>query len=126
MSEELCRAFIALHVALALALASLAALGQSVSAADARAVREEYAVVYRPRSVSFDAPMMAGGELVQPVHLTDAGDLNGPAAPKMGAAYWIPAFWVPALLVTHYITFLYLLKHWKGSEWLPSSPSSIT
>jgi hypothetical protein len=35
-------------------------------------VREEYAVVYRPRSVRFDAPMMAGGELVQPVHMTDA------------------------------------------------------
>jgi hypothetical protein len=31
----------------------------------------------------------------------------------MGAAYWIPAFWVPALLVTHYITFVLLLKHWK-------------
>jgi hypothetical protein len=35
------------------------------------------------------------------------------AAPFMGAAYWIPAFWVPALLVTHYITFLVLLKYWK-------------
>jgi hypothetical protein len=34
------------------------------------------------------------------------------AAPYMGAAYWIPAFWVPALLVTHYITFLVLIKHW--------------
>lgn len=34
------------------------------------------------------------------------------AAPYMGAAYWIPAFWVPALLVTHYITFLVLLRHW--------------
>jgi hypothetical protein len=33
------------------------------------------------------------------------------AAPSMGAAYWIPAFWVPALLVTHYITFVILLKH---------------
>jgi len=33
------------------------------------------------------------------------------AAPYMGAAYWIPAFWVPALLVTHYITFVVLLKH---------------
>lgn len=32
----------------------------------------------------------------------------------MGPAYWIPAFWVPALLVTHYITFLVLLKYWKG------------
>jgi Putative heavy-metal-binding len=27
---------------------------------------------------------------------------------------WIPAFWVPALLVTHYITFVVLLKYWKG------------
>jgi hypothetical protein len=35
------------------------------------------------------------------------------AAPFMGAAYWIPAFWVPALLVTHYVTFVYLLKHWN-------------
>lgn len=30
----------------------------------------------------------------------------------MGPAYWIPAFWVPALLVTHYITFIILRKHW--------------
>lgn len=28
----------------------------------------------------------------------------------MGPAYWIPAFWVPALLVTHYITFIVLLR----------------
>lgn len=35
------------------------------------------------------------------------------AAPYMGAAYWIPAFWVPALLVTHYVTFLVLVKHWR-------------
>ena len=28
----------------------------------------------------------------------------------MGAAYWIPAFWVPALLVTHYVTFVVLLR----------------
>jgi hypothetical protein len=34
------------------------------------------------------------------------------AAPHMGAAYWIPAFWVPALLVTHYLAFAVLLKHW--------------
>jgi hypothetical protein len=38
------------------------------------------------------------------------------AAPYMGPAYWIPAFWVPALLVTHYITFVVLLKHWKRSR----------
>jgi hypothetical protein len=31
----------------------------------------------------------------------------------MGPAYWIPAFWVPALLVTHYLTFVVLLKHWR-------------
>jgi len=33
----------------------------------------------------------------------------------MGAAYWIPAFWVPALLVTHYITFVILMRHWKDA-----------
>jgi hypothetical protein len=32
------------------------------------------------------------------------------AAPLMGPAYWIPAFWVPALLVTHYLTFVVLLR----------------
>ncbi|MPY86956.1 MAG: hypothetical protein GEU99_03450 [Luteitalea sp.] len=31
----------------------------------------------------------------------------------MGPAYWIPAFWVPALLVTHYLTFVVLLRHWR-------------
>ena len=30
---------------------------------------------------------------------------------SMGAAYWIPAFWVPGLLVTHYVTFIILMKH---------------
>ena len=30
----------------------------------------------------------------------------------MGPAYWIPAFWVPSLLVSHYITYLVLMKHW--------------
>jgi hypothetical protein len=37
------------------------------------------------------------------------------AAAYMGPAYWIPAFWVPALLVTHYITFVVLRKHWPGA-----------
>jgi len=32
------------------------------------------------------------------------------ASDYMGPAYWIPALWVPALLVTHYITFVILLK----------------
>lgn len=38
------------------------------------------------------------------------------ASAYMGAAYWIPAFWVPALLVTHYITFLVLLRHWPRAR----------
>ncbi|HZQ67617.1 MAG TPA: hypothetical protein VFA68_03780 [Terriglobales bacterium] len=37
------------------------------------------------------------------------------AANFMGPAYWIPAFWVPALLVTHYITFAVLIKHWRST-----------
>ena len=37
------------------------------------------------------------------------------ATAYMGPAYWIPAFWVPALLVTHYITFVILLKYWRGA-----------
>jgi hypothetical protein len=37
------------------------------------------------------------------------------ASAHMGPAYWIPAFWVPALLVTHYIVFVLLLKHWRGA-----------
>ncbi|TMH58757.1 MAG: hypothetical protein E6H53_09955 [Betaproteobacteria bacterium] len=49
------------------------------------------------------------------------------AAPYMGPAYWIPAFWVPALLVTHYITFVILLRHWKatrrsGAVMFPAEP----
>ena len=42
------------------------------------------------------------------------------ASPHMGAAYWIPAFWVPALLVTHYVTFIVLLKPWpQGVQRVP-------
>jgi len=37
------------------------------------------------------------------------------AAAFMGAAYWIPAFWVP-VLVTHYITFVFLIRHWKHAR----------
>ena len=32
------------------------------------------------------------------------------AVVAIGAAYWIPAFWVPLLLVTHYITFVVLVR----------------
>ena len=37
------------------------------------------------------------------------------ASVHMGPAYWIPAFWVPALLVTHYIAFAVVWKHWTGA-----------
>lgn len=37
------------------------------------------------------------------------------AAPFMGPAYWIPALWVPALLVTHYLTFVLLLRPWPAT-----------
>ena len=38
------------------------------------------------------------------------------AAPSMGPAYWIPALWVPALMVTHYITFVVLLRYWRSAR----------
>jgi hypothetical protein len=38
------------------------------------------------------------------------------ASAHMGPAYWIPAFCVPALLVTHYITFVVLRKHWPAAS----------
>jgi len=44
------------------------------------------------------------------VAITSATIYHAPV--YMGPAYWIPAFWVPALLVTHYITFVVLWKHW--------------
>jgi hypothetical protein len=51
-------------------------------------------------------------DLMMAIALATAFD----AAPLMGPAYWIPAFWVPALLVTHYLTFVILLKHWKALQ----------
>jgi len=42
------------------------------------------------------------------VAITTATIYNAPVA--MGPAYWIPACWVPLLLVTHYITFVVLLR----------------
>ena len=35
-------------------------------------VRASYAVVYRPKSVAFEAPLVIDGDVVQPVRLTDA------------------------------------------------------
>jgi hypothetical protein len=60
-------------------------------------------------------PMVWLFNVVGTIDLLDAITLAtvNRAPPFMGPAYWIPAFWVPALLVTHYITFLVLIKHWK-------------
>jgi hypothetical protein len=46
------------------------------------------------------------------VAITTATIYNAP--PAMGPAYWIPAFWVPMLLVTHYVTFVLLLRPWEN------------
>ena len=35
-------------------------------------VRSSYAVVYRPKSVLFEAPVLIDGQVVQPVRMTDA------------------------------------------------------
>ena len=35
-------------------------------------VRSSYAVVYRPGTVAFDAPIVVGADVVQPVRMTDA------------------------------------------------------
>jgi hypothetical protein len=53
--------------------------------------------------------VLGTGDLANAIFLANKYD----AAPTMGPAYWIPSFWVPALLVTHYITFLVLAKHWR-------------
>ena len=42
------------------------------------------------------------------VAIATATIYNAPV--EMGPAWWIPAFWVPLLLVTHYITFVLLLR----------------
>jgi hypothetical protein len=46
--------------------------------------------------------------------ITTATIYNAPVT--MGPAYWIPAVAVPALLVTHYITFVLLLRRWNSES----------
>lgn len=61
---------------------------------------------------SFDHGRRHGRARSRAAHVVDAivlANVYG-VAPFMGAAYWIPAFWVPALLVTHYLTFVVLLR----------------
>jgi hypothetical protein len=73
------RAGASLLLAAALALAPGLSSAQTVSDADARAMREVIEAqleAFRrddaPRSVSFEAPVQAGDEVVQPVRMTDA------------------------------------------------------
>lgn len=73
------------------------------------------AVVTRARSAKFLVWLFnieGSLDLIAAIALATAYD----AAAFMGPAYWIPAFWVPALLVTHYITFVVLLRgRWTGA-----------
>jgi hypothetical protein len=46
--------------------------------------------------------------------ITTATIYNAPIA--MGPAYWIPAVAVPLLLVTHYVTFVLLLRRWNSES----------
>ena len=52
------------------------------------------------------------GTVVLLVAIATATIYNAP--PAMGPAYWIPALWVPILLVTHYVTFVVLLRAWQS------------
>jgi hypothetical protein len=73
------------------------------------------AVLTRARSAKFLVWLFnieGSLDLIAAIALATAYD----AAAFMGPAYWIPAFWVPALLVTHYITFVVLLRgRWTGA-----------
>ena len=73
-----------------------------------------WAVVKNWKSARFLVWIFALEGTIDLITAITLAQLHG-AAPFMGAAYWIPAFWVPALLVTHYITFVVLIKHWKGT-----------
>src|SRR5215467_3306193 len=71
-----------------------------------------WAVVKNWRSARFLVWIFALEGTIDLINAITLAQLHG-AAVFMGAAYWIPAFWVPALLVTHYITFVVLIKHWN-------------
>jgi hypothetical protein len=73
-----------------------------------------WAVVKNWRSARFLVWVFALEGTIDLINAITLAQLHGAAA-FMGAAYWIPAFWVPALLVTLYITFVVLIKHWKDA-----------
>ena len=70
------------------------------------------AIPFVLRGSVFAKPLVWFFNIIGTIDLLDAIILatiyNAPVA--MGPAYWIPAFWVPLLLVTHYITFVLLLR----------------
>src|SRR5262245_33434987 len=72
------------------------------------------AIVQNWKSARFLVWIFAVEGTVDLINAIALAQLHG-AAVFMGAAYWIPAFWVPALLVTHYITFVVLISHWKDA-----------
>ena len=74
-----------------------------------------WALVKNWRSARFLAWVFALEGTIDLINAITLAQLHGAAA-FMGAAYWIPAFWVPALLVTLYITFVVLIKHWKDAD----------
>jgi hypothetical protein len=73
-----------------------------------------FAMVQNWKSARFLVWVFAVEGIVDLINAIALAQLHG-AAVFMGAAYWIPAFWVPALLVTHYITFVVLVRYWKGA-----------
>lgn len=70
------------------------------------------AIPFVLRGSVFAKPLVWFFNVFGTIDLLDAITLatiyNAPVA--MGPAYWIPAFWVPLLLVTHYVTFVVLVR----------------
>lgn len=74
------------------------------------------AIPFLLRNSGFAKPMVWTFNIFGTVDLfaaiTTATIYNAPVA--MGPAYWIPAVAVPLLLVTHYVTFVLLLRRWES------------
>lgn len=95
-----------------------AALGDLVAAVLAiAAVPAVAAGAPHARSLVWAFNVWGSLDLAAAITLATAYD----AGPHMGAAYWIPAFWVPALLVTHGVTFLILVRHWRAEPVVAAS-----
>ena len=88
-----------------------AALGDLITAISAFA-----AIPFVLRNSGFAKPIVWIFNIFGTVDLlaaiTTATIYSAPIA--MGPAYWIPAVAVPLLLVTHYVTFVLLRRHWEN------------